>query len=207
MDVHEDSQDTSFPELGSPEDLEQRLRLLPVGDMARGFVFTSILETVRQDAGAEALQRCLAVVGETTFLSFFNYPFRSLLKLLYTGAWELSEKRGGFDGAMRWIARGTVPSFLQSSVGRVLLSVGGVNMKRLINGFPLAYPTVFSHGACKVIWTGERSGLGRMSGILLPTLFLESSMARMLEPLQPRGLFIRARRLAPMEMEMEFSWQ
>ncbi|HZH18513.1 MAG TPA: DUF2378 family protein [Archangium sp.] len=35
---------------GSPEELEQRLNLIPSGDMARGFVFTTSLEAVRSEA-------------------------------------------------------------------------------------------------------------------------------------------------------------
>ena len=202
-----DSQGEALPEHGSPEDLEQRLRLVPLGDTVRGVLFNSFLETVRQEGGAEAMERCLADMGESSFLSFFNYPVRSLLKLSYVVAWELSGKFGGFDGAMRRLGRGAVPDFFQSTVGAMMRSVAGMDAKRLISWIPIVYPAIYNHGTCKVAWTNHQSGLWSLSGTLLTPPFVESTMTHMLEPCHLTAFEARARRVGPLKTEVVFSWK
>ncbi len=67
---------------GAREELEQRLSLIPPADMARGFVFTSTLDTVRAEAEAAAGRRCIVAAGGSFFVPVFKYPMRSLLRLL-----------------------------------------------------------------------------------------------------------------------------
>jgi uncharacterized protein (TIGR02265 family) len=199
--------ETEEPPFGSPEELEQRLRQVAHGDMARGFVFNTVLDTVRDEAEAEALQRCLKATGFESFLPFFNYPVHSMLRLFYAASWELSGKYGGFEGAMRHLGSRTAPDFLESAVGRMLLGLANRNLKRLLNSIPVAYPTVYAHGTCTLEWTGPKSCRLILSGNVLPPPFIEAAMARVLGAVHPTGMSVRAWREAPRENRVEFSWE
>lgn len=194
------------PGFGSPEELEQRLSLVRPGDMARGFIFNAVLETVRDEADAEALRRCREAAGVESFLHFFNYPVHSMLRLFYTASWELSGKYGGFEAAMRQLGARTAPDFLQSAVGRMLLGLANMNLKRLLSSIPVAYPTVYAHGTCSLEWTGPRNCRLILSGNLLPAPFIEAAMARVLGAVHPAGVTVRAQRVGPRDNVVDFSW-
>jgi uncharacterized protein (TIGR02265 family) len=194
------------PAFGTPEELEQRLSLVPAGDTVRGFVLSTLLDTVRDEAEGPALRRCLEATGEKSLLPFFNYPFRSLLRLQYTAAWALSGKHGGFEGAMRHLGRRTAPDFLQSAVGKMLLGVAGLDMRRLIGGIPVAYPTVYSHGICTLTWPEARLGRLFFTGNLIPPPFMEAAVYQVLRAIHPSGLQVQARRVALTQNELRVAW-
>jgi uncharacterized protein (TIGR02265 family) len=194
------------PALGSHEELEQCLSRVPPGDTARGFVFTTTLKAVRDDAEGASLERCITAAEGGSFIPFFNYPMRSLLRLFYTAAWELSGKRGGFERAMWHLGARSAPDFLQSTVGRALLTVSGASIKRLVGGIPVAYPTIYGHGSCKLNWTGEKSGQLHLQDNLLPPPFIEGAMLHVLQATRVAGLSVQVRRVAPTENVMTVSW-
>ncbi|MCY1074406.1 TIGR02265 family protein [Archangium lansingense] len=194
-------------EFGSREELAQRLSLAPPRDMARGFIFTTTLNAVRNEAGEAVLKRCTEAAEGETFIPFFNYPIRSLLRLFYTAAWELGARHGGFERAMWHLGARSAPEFLQSVVGKTLLSLAGANVKRLVDGIPVAYPTIYSHGSCLLSWTEENSGQLRLHGNLLPAPFIEGAVFHVLRALHPSALFVQVRRTAPMENVLTLSWE
>lgn len=192
---------------GSPEELEQRLSLVPPDDMARGFVFTTALDAVRGEAAADVLKRCLEAAGQGPFIPFFNYPIHSLLRLLYTGAWELSERHGGFERAMWHLGARSAPDFLSSAVGKMLLTMAGMDVKRLIGGIPVAYPTIYGHGSCTLIWTGARSGQLHLQGNLLPAPFIEGAVFHVIQAIHSAGHSVHVQRVAPQENLLTISWE
>lgn len=194
------------PAPGSLDDLEQRLSLVPPGDTARGFVFTTTLRAVREDAEGSGLERCITAAEGDSFIPFFNYPMRALVRLFYTAAWELSGKRGGFEKAMWHLGARSAPDFLQSTVGRALLTVAGTSLKRLVGGIPVAYPTIYGHGSCTLKWTGEKHGQLHLQGNLLPPSFIEGAMLCVLQATRVSGLSIQVRRVASTENVLTISW-
>ncbi len=192
---------------GSPEELEQRLSLIPSGDMARGFVFTTTLEVVRSEADETVLKRCVEAAGQGLFLAFFNYPMSALLRLLYTGAWELSGKYGGFEKAMWHLGASSAPGFLRSTVGRMLLAMSGMDVRRLVEGIPVAYPAIYDHGTCTLSWTGERSGRLHLQGNLLPPPFIEGAVLRVCQAVHTSSVTVQVRRVAPRENVLTISWE
>jgi uncharacterized protein (TIGR02265 family) len=194
------------PAFGTPEELEERLRLVRPDDTVRGFVLNTLLDTVREEAEPAALQRCLAATGEKSPLPFFSYPFRALLRLQYTAAWELSAKYGGVEEALRHLGRRTAPDFLQSAVGHMLLGVAGLDVKRLIGGIPVAYPTVYSHGSCTLSWPAPHTGRLFFNGNLIPPPFMEAAVFQVLRAIHPPGLEVQARRLGPTQNELLIRW-
>jgi uncharacterized protein (TIGR02265 family) len=192
---------------GSPEELEERLLLTPPGDMARGFVFSTILKVVRNEAEEAALKRCLEAANEASFIPFFNYPMRSLLRLFYAAAWELSDKHGGFEKAMWYLGASSVPEFLQSAVGRLLLAMSGMNVRRLVERIPVAYPTIYEHGGCTLSWVGDKRAQLHLQGNLFPPPFIEGAVLHVLQAIKPAGVTVQVRRMAPRENMLTVSWE
>jgi uncharacterized protein (TIGR02265 family) len=192
---------------GSREELEQRLGLVPPGDRVRGFVFTTTLDAVREEADEAVLKRCIEAAEGDSFVPFFNYPMRSLLRLFYAAAWELSGNHGGFERAMWHLGARSAPDFLRSAVGRMLLAMSGMDVKRLIAGIPVAYPTVYDHGSCTVSWTGARSGRLLLQGNLMPPPFIEGAVLHVLQVVHSSGVLVQVRRVAPRENELTVSWE
>ncbi|PTL83170.1 TIGR02265 family protein [Vitiosangium sp. GDMCC 1.1324] len=193
--------------LGSHEELAQRLNLVPSRDMARGFVFITTLNAVRSEAGEAVLKRCATAAEGGSFIPFFNYPIRSLLRLFYTAAWELSGKYGGFERAMWHLGARSAPDFMKSAVGKMLMALSGTNVKQLISGIPVAYPTVYDHGSCTLVWTGTTSGQLHLHGNLLPPPFIEGAVVHVLQAVHPQGLFVQVRRVAPTKNVLTVSWE
>jgi uncharacterized protein (TIGR02265 family) len=191
---------------GSREELEQRLNLVPSGDMARGFVFTTTLNAVREEADEAALRHCFKAAEGHAFIPFFNYSMRALIRLLYTAAWELDERHGGFERAMWHLGAKSAPDFLQSAVGRLLLAMSGLDVKKLVSGIPVAYPTIYDHGSCTLSWTGVTSSQLRLHGNLLPPPFIEGGVCHVLQASRAQGLVVQARRVALRENELNVSW-
>jgi uncharacterized protein (TIGR02265 family) len=191
---------------GSREELEQRLRLVPPGDTARGFVFTTTLSAVRNEVEEAGLRRCIVAAEGSSFVPVFRYPIRSLLRLFYAAAWELSGRYGGFEKAMWHVGARSAPDFLRSAVGKMLLAMSGMDVKRLIGGIPVAYPTVYDHGSCTLSWTGARSGQLHLQGNLLPPPFIEGGVRHVLQVVRTSGLLVEVRRVAPRENVLTVSW-
>jgi uncharacterized protein (TIGR02265 family) len=192
---------------GSREELEQRLSLVPPGDRVRGFVFTTTLDTVRKEADEAVLKHCIKAAEGGSFVPFFNYPMHSLLRLFYAAAWGLSDKHGGFENAMWHLGASSAPDFLRSAVGRMLVAMSGMDVKRLIAGIPVAYPTIYDHGSCTVSWTGARSGQLHLQGNLMPPPFIEGAVFHVLQIVQASGLIVQVRRVAPRDNVLTVSWE
>lgn len=195
-------------EFGSREELAQRLSLVPPSDTARGFIFTTTLDAVRSEADEAVLKRCLDVTAGGSFVPFYNYPVRSLLCLFYTAAWELSDKHGGFERAMWYLGSRSAPNFLQSTVGKMLLTLSGASVKQLLNHIPATYPTIYNHGSCSLGWTEPGSSQLCLHGNLLPPPFIEGAVFQVLRAVRPSGrLSVQVRRVAPKENVLTVSWE
>ncbi|HYO66695.1 MAG TPA: TIGR02265 family protein, partial [Archangium sp.] len=149
---------TSQGSATTQQQLEQRLAVVGPKDTTRGFLFGSALELMRTEGSAESLKRCVEAAGSGNFTAFFSYPVSTFLKLTYAAAQELSDKHGGFDAAMQHLGFRVAPRFLESTTGRMLLSLVGKEPRRLIESMPSAYKTAWDHGACSLTWTGAKSG-------------------------------------------------
>jgi uncharacterized protein (TIGR02265 family) len=192
---------------GSREELEQRLSLIPSGDKVRGFLFATTLDAVREQADEAALQRCVKAAEGLSYIPFFNYSMHALLRLLYTAAWELADRHGDFEKALRHLGARTAPDFLQSAVGKMLLTMSGLDVKRLVSGIPVAYPTIYDHGSCTLRWTGMTSCQLLLQSNLIPPPFIEGGVGRVLQASRARGLVVQARRVALRENELSVSWE
>jgi uncharacterized protein (TIGR02265 family) len=193
-------------ETGSQAELEQRLALARPEDTLRGFFFTAALKVVRNECDETVWRRCLEASGEGRFMAFFSYPIGSLLRLLYTAAWALNEKHGGFDAAMRHLGRQVVPDYLESSAGRLLTMLPVGAPKLVLGNLPPAYRTTVLHGECSVRWTGANQCLLLIQGNALPAPYLEGALRSLFESLKQKHVKVVGRQAGPLESEFSLSW-
>lgn len=192
--------------LGSAKDLEQRLAATGPKDTTRGFLFNAALEVVKTQAGEVAMKRCVEAAGGGSYTAFFSYPVTALVKLTYMGARELSIKFGSFEGAMEEFGYRVAPRFLESTTGKMLLSLVGKEPKRLIDSLPTAYKTAWDHGNCTLTWTGPKSG--RLTYVnALPVAYFVGSVKQMLAAAQLKGTQVRSQQTSPTECTIDFSWE
>lgn len=192
--------------LGSPEDLERRLALVPPRDTARGYFFNCALELVRLRGNEEALRRCLEVSGQEDFTAFFNYPMSTLLRLLYQAAWALEAPSGGFENALRELGQRTCVEFLGNSVGKALLLVAGRSARWLVDTLPSAYRTGWHHGEGAVKWLGPTRCLVSIHGNVVPYPYFEAVFQVVFQAAGTSGFQVRGRQRGPADTEYEMSW-
>jgi uncharacterized protein (TIGR02265 family) len=193
-------------EKGSQQELEQRLVLSRPEDTLRGFFFTGALDVVRELNDPRALKRCIEAAGGSRFMAFFCYPVGVLNRLLYTAAWELSERHGGFDAAMRRLGQQVAPEYLESGAGRVLVMLAGGEPRRMLNGFPSAWRTSIRHGECSVRWTGPVRGIVAIKGSTLPCEYLVGAVRGLFETTKVADVNATGRQVSLSETEVEVSW-
>jgi uncharacterized protein (TIGR02265 family) len=193
--------------LGSPEDLELRLKLVPPRDSARGYFFTCALELVRERGDEEALRRCLEVSGQKDFTALLKYPVSTLLRLLYQAAWALEGSSGGFENALRELGHRTAKEFLGNSVGKALLLVAGRSTKWLVDTLPSAYRTGWHHGTGAVKWTGPTQSLASIHGNVVPAPYFEGVFQAVFQAAGAPGFQVRGLQRGPTDTEYELSWE
>ncbi|PTL83284.1 TIGR02265 family protein [Vitiosangium sp. GDMCC 1.1324] len=195
----------SSPGFVAQRELEQRLAVVGPKDTTRGFLFSAALELVRSQADAEGLKRCVEAAGNSNFTAFFSYPVTTLLKLSYAASRELSGKYGGFDGAMQQLGFRAAPRFLESTTGKMLLSLVGKEPKRLIDSMPTAYKTAWDHGSCSLTWNGPKSGRLAYTNVI-PVQYFAGSVLQILSAAQLKGQAI-GKQLSLTESTVDFSWE
>ncbi|MGZ3460730.1 MAG: TIGR02265 family protein [Archangium sp.] len=199
---------TALPSLGlgSKNDLEQRLAAVGPKDTTRGFLFTAALELVRSQTDAAALKRCIEAAGGGSYTAFFSYPVSTLLKLTYAAAHELSGKYDGLEGAMQQLGFRAAPRFLESTTGKMLLSLVGKEPKRLIDSMPTAYKTAWDHGTCSLTWNGPKSG--RLTYVnAIPVAYFTGSVMQILSAAQLKGAKATGLQTSLTECTVDFSWE
>ncbi|MET0404854.1 MAG: DUF2378 family protein [Cystobacter sp.] len=191
--------------LSAQQELERRLGTVGYKDTTRGFLFGTALEVVKGQASREAYQRCVEAAGAGSFTAFFSYPVSTLLKLSYAAARTLAPYHGGFENAMQYLGFRAAPRFLESTTGRMLMSLVGKDPTRLIDSMPTAYKTAWDHGGCALKWLGPRAG--RLSYTnALPHPYFAGSMQQVLSSAKLRGTVV-GRQVSLTECTVEFAWE
>ncbi|WP_257457211.1 DUF2378 family protein [Archangium lipolyticum] len=196
----------SLARLDSPQELERRLAVVRPGDTACGYFFNCALDEIRRQGDAALLRRSIDVAGQEKFAAFFNYPITSLLQLVYTAAWGLSEKHGGFEGAMWHLGSHVAQEFLRNTVGRTMLLLAGKNPKRLAEGLPSAYRTGWQHGASTVQSSGPGRYTAFIHGNVIPHPYFEGVLSEVLIATGVANVKVTGRQIGPADSEFSLSW-
>ncbi|QRN99925.1 DUF2378 family protein [Archangium violaceum] len=198
--------DDALP-LGSDEEMQQRLAFTTPEDTMRGVFYNGILDAVRQLGSEDAVRRCLEACGESGFLDFFNYPYSSFIRLLYTAARLLSDKYGGFEQALAAMGHYAATRYYTSPVGRALQLMFMNDPKRLISNLPMASKMAAAGSQCEVRLTDQKSGVVIYRHDLLPRPYIVGGFLGTFESIHTKGLKVDVRVLGPLDTEYTFSWE
>ncbi len=136
------------------KDLERRLAAATPKDTVRGFIFECVFDVAREHGGDELARRC-DPAGKGSRVDFFSYPIADFLRAAWDAA-DALEKTLPFDDALRAMGVRAGGKFLQSSIGKTLVKLVGIEPRQLMSGVPSAYKSVVSYGERTVAWVGER---------------------------------------------------
>ncbi|ATB29332.1 TIGR02265 family protein [Melittangium boletus] len=187
------------------QELQRRQALVGPRDTTRGFLFLTALDAVKHQLGRHAHQRCLEAVGIPSFTAFFTYPVSAFLRLSYTAAQELSGDQGGFSSAMQYLGFRAAPRFLESTTGKMLMSLVGKDPRRLIDSMPTAYKTAWDHGGCALKWIGPKHGRLTYTNAL-PAPYFAGSVQQILSSAKLQGQVL-SRQVSLTDCTVEFSWE
>jgi uncharacterized protein (TIGR02265 family) len=193
-------------DLGSPRELESRLKLIPLGDNVRGYFFNCALAPLRLPGNEEALRRCVEACGLEAPTAFFKYPMSALLRLLYHVAWALKDSSGSFEEALRQLGQRTAKEFLAGSVGRTMMLVARSNPRLLAESLPIAYRTGWEHGWGTVSWTGVTQCLTSIHGNVVPYPYFEGVFLEVFQATGATNLKVRGWQVATADTRYVLSW-
>lgn len=193
------------PPLGSPRDLERRLRLVPPEDAVRGYFFESTLEQVQRTGDAQAVRRCLEVSGVAAPAAFFKYPLSCLLPMLYHAAWAL-RGTGSFEASLHGLGRQVCQRFLENPVGRSLLMMSMKSPKLLAASLPVGYRTGWDHGRVTLRWAGPNHCIASIHGGLVPFPYIEGILQHLFEATGAVHERVTGRQLEISETEYVLRW-
>lgn len=194
-------------QIGSEEEMQQRISSMPLHHSMRGLFFNSVLEVVRLLEDESAVKHCLERTGETKYLDFFSYPTSGYVQLLYTAANLLSTRYGGFEGALRAMGARTIMKFLDSAAGKALQLVVVGNPQRLLNNIPVVHRMLMRGGECTMKWAGPTGGLLTIKRISAPAPFTEGALQALFDAMNVRGAKVASRQIGPLDVEFEISWE
>ena len=190
------------------QDLEERLSLATPGDAVRGLFSKGILNALRSLLGEPAVEHCLEVCGERKFVDFFNYPVRTHLLVVFTGARLLAPRYGGMEQALRQLGRNSTADFLNSTAGKTMQLIARGNPTKLLDTLPFAYQVSLSFGTQTLEWEGPTSGRYILRRDFIPLPSHEGVLEALLETSRARDVKVRGRRTGGLlDTEYTFSWR
>ncbi|MBZ4399940.1 DUF2378 family protein [Myxococcus sp. AS-1-15] len=187
--------------------LARRLASATAQDKTRGMFFLGTLDVVRAIAGEATRERCARASKERRFVPFFLYPVNDFLRLTYCAAGLLAPRLGGFDAAMKTLGEKATNDFLESAVGRTLLSVANGSPRRLVDNMPWGYAASVSYGKRTVSWSSEREGCLHVRGDFMPPPYHHGVLRAALEALGARHVRIEGRELDLLDCDYSLAWE
>lgn len=198
--------------MASRNELNERLQLVGAQDQVRGFIFNGMLELLKNEHGPVVANQVRAQALEKTPIDFFNYPATALLKLLYGAAAAIQPK--GYDAsdeefaaALRRCGEYSVGGFLNSAVGKTLLTmVGRGDPKRILAQTATSYRTTVTFGKRTYVPVGEREARLDMEGELAPPEFHEGVIHRALRTIGVETVKVTTTRLSLTSVQFVMRW-
>ncbi|HYO54255.1 TIGR02265 family protein [Archangium sp.] len=197
--------------MDSPSDWEQdlvwRMSQATPEDTVCGVFFNGTLEAVRRLGDESAVRRCLEASGEEKFVDFFNYPIRSLLRMLYCAAGLLAPRYGGGEAVLRELGRQVNADYLASPLGRAAKLLATGSPRRMMETAPDIYRQTMNFGELSVVWTGLCSGRVVRRGDFLPAACHEGALEDMLSAMGGRRVEVKLEWVDGLDGGFAFSWE
>jgi uncharacterized protein (TIGR02265 family) len=176
-------------------------------DTVRGLFFNGTLGAVRRLGDAEAVQCCLLAADEERFVDLFQYPVRSLLRMLYFAAGSLGPALGGVESVLRDLGRHIITTYLASPVGRATAVLVHGRPRRMLESAPDIYRQMLGFGEVSVTFTGPRQGLVALRGDFLPAACHEGALEHLLHAMGGQGVKVERQWVKGLDGEYAFSWE
>lgn len=176
-------------------------------DTVRGVFFNGTLGAVRRMGDAEAVQCCLLAADEERFVDFFQYPVRSLLRMLYFAAGSLGPALGGVEAVLRDLGRHIITTYLASPVGRATAVLVHGRPRRMLESAPDIYRQMLGFGEVSVTFTGPSRGLVVLRGDYLPAACHEGALEHLLHAMGGRGVKVERQWVKGLDGQYAFSWE
>jgi len=120
----------TLPDTSVPLDLEERLAKVPAGLTVKGMFLQSTADA------AAAVSR--AKLGRGHWVGFKDYPVREWLQLLVECGRVVHPRVSPREGIRR-LGQRAYPTFAESTIGKVVMSVAGNNLAAALRQAPRAY--------------------------------------------------------------------
>jgi uncharacterized protein (TIGR02265 family) len=186
--------------------LDQLLSLATPADTARGMFFNGLLEAVRELGGEEARMKCYVAAGERKFVDFFSYPVADLMKAIFTATELLAPKLGGRETVLRQLGRRATDDFLNSTVGKTMLALAGTEPHRVLAAVPNACRASLSYGERTMERLGDKQARMIARRDFLPMHYVEGILTSAVEQSMARNVVVRGRRIGPLDVDYDISW-
>ena len=187
--------------------LRHRMAMASPTDTTRGMFFNGALEVARALGGSEAADRCQQVIGEKTFIDFFNYPVLDLLRMSLEVVRLVGPRAGGGAGVLRRIGAQAAQDFLASPSGKTMLLLAGNNPRRVLSQMPTSFRTAVSFGERRMVWAvSERTGLFVTQRDFLPPAYTKGLLQGVLETAGARNVNVSGWPTGMLDSEYQISW-
>lgn len=144
------------PDLLAPLELDARLSGMPRDATVKGMFMASLMELVETRTGSR--------IGRKRYVAFVNYPLAEMLELLPKAA-ELVFPGMPVREGMRRLGQAAYPTFADSTLGRVLMSIAGSDPRAALHLAPRAYRLVGNTGEARVIDLDESTSILELRGV------------------------------------------
>lgn len=189
-------------------DCEMRMVHIGPQDTARGLFLNGTLESIRLLGGDRLAKNCRDACGQERFENFFNYSISMQLRMLSLAIPALMTRWGSCDMVLRQLGRRSAMDFLESSAGKMMLTLAQKDPKRMLNSIPSLYRASVSYGTQSVEWTGPKSGRVILKREFMPHAFHEGLVDLLLEMAGASGVRrVKSRQTGRLDIECEFSWE
>lgn len=144
------------PDLNAPLELAARIAAVPATASVKGMFLQSIAEAARAASGKTA--------GRGKWLAFKDYPYQEWLGLLVECA-ELAHPRVAPREGMRRLGQGAYDTFVNSTIGRVVMSVAGSSLPLALRQVPRIYSLSGTVGTAEVSAVTDVSAMVHLRGV------------------------------------------
>lgn len=129
------------PSFHAPLDLAAHLALAPGSGRVKGMFFRRVVEQVKKLSGTQIRAR--------TYFPFSDQPLAEWLTLLHDAA-EVAYPREPRREGLRRLGRSMYGTFVESTVGKVLVSVAGRDVMAALPLYPRIWSIISNHGTAEV---------------------------------------------------------
>ena len=178
------------------QELKRRAEAATTADTSRGLNYTTLFALVTDHLGPDAARQ-VDVLGKGRRVDFFSYPIGEYLETAWNAVDRLEPTFGTTEAVLIELGRRTATSFLDSMIGRTLLTVSGHDPRRLIASTGSGYRSAVSYGERHHEFLGEKRARLTFrhdfmpapfhSGVILAAMQATHALRPRVEP-QVRGL-------------------